>query len=349
MTDAAFISVVVPVYNGGPHLARCLDALLASDYAAREIVVVDDGSTDASADAAASRGCEVLRLDARSGPAAARNRGVRRARGPVILFVDADVEVRRDTLARFASIFRERPAVAAAFGSYDDAPAARNFFSQYKNLFHHYVHQQSSSEAETFWAGCGAIRRAAFEAVGGFDERRYARPSVEDIELGYRLRRAGFEIVLDGSVQVKHLKRWTLTSMLRSDIFDRALPWSRLIVEGRGPMINDLNLRAADRLSAALAAIALASLALSPVWPALVAPALAALAAVLIINRRLYKFFFASGGARFAAGAFVMQLLYYVYGGLAFALCLCAHALRGRDGGGAARPDVHAPKTLADE
>ncbi|HEU4594716.1 MAG TPA: glycosyltransferase family A protein, partial [Pyrinomonadaceae bacterium] len=253
------LSVIVPVRDGGARLEQCLDALLASDFEPFELIVVDDGSTDGGASAAAccARGVEVVALARNSGPAAARNRGAERGRGSVLLFVDADVVVRPDTLARVAALFTERPEVAAVFGSYDDAPAARNFVSQYKNLQHHFVHQHASERAETFWAGCGAVRRAAFEAVGGFDERRYTKPSVEDIELGRRLRRAGFVIALDKGLQVKHLKRWTLPSLLRADIFDRALPWSRLILrDGGGGMINDLNLRVRERACAALVGLA---------------------------------------------------------------------------------------------
>ena len=62
--------------------------------------------------------------------------------------------------------------------------------SQYRNLLHHFVHQHGHAEASTFWAGCGAIRRAAFDAVGGFDAARFPRPSIEDIELGLSAPRA---------------------------------------------------------------------------------------------------------------------------------------------------------------
>ena len=79
--DTPELSVIIPVHNGGAHLPRCLDALLASDLKGHEVIVVDDGSTDGSGDAARARGFEVLRLDARRGPAAARNEGARRARG----------------------------------------------------------------------------------------------------------------------------------------------------------------------------------------------------------------------------------------------------------------------------
>ncbi len=248
------LSVVVPVRDGGAQLEQCLDALLASDFSRFELIVVDDGSTDGGASVAAcrARGVEVVELSRNLGPAAARNRGAERARGNVLLFVDSDVVVRPGTVARVAAFLSRQPGVAAVFGSYDDAPAAANFVSQYKNLQHHFVHQQASERAETFWAGCGAVRRAAFDAVGGFDERQYTKPSVEDIELGQRLRRAGYSVALDKGLQVKHLKRWTFTSLLRADIFHRALPWSRLILNDGGALINDLNLRVRERVSAAL-------------------------------------------------------------------------------------------------
>ena len=331
--DDVPLSVVVPVRNGGSQLGRCLDALLASDYRPFELIVVDDGSTDggASAEACRVRGVEVVGLARNSGPAAARNRGAERARGRTLLFVDADVVVRPDTLSRVAALCDERPDTAAVFGSYDDEPAARGFVSQYKNLRHHFVHQQASERAETFWAGCGAVRRAAFKAVGGFDEGRYTKPSIEDIELGARLRRAGYKIVLDKALRVKHLKRWTLASMLRADIFDRALPWSRLILGGGGPLIDDLNLRVRERACAALAALASLLLFLACLTPAPYAATLAgasavALTAVFALNFRLFRFFAARRGAAFAAASFPLLALYYLYCGAVFAFCYCERA-----------------------
>jgi GT2 family glycosyltransferase len=320
------LTVVVPVYNGGPQLERCLDALLASDYPGYEIVVVDDGSTDDSASLARARGVPVLQSGSRFGPAAARNRGASHARGSIILFVDADVVVRRDTLTHLVAHFGAQH-IAAVFGSYDDAPAAAGFVSQYKNLLHHFVHQQSSREAATFWAGCGAVRRKAFEAVGGFDERRYNRPSIEDIELGYRLRRKDFMIILDRELQVTHLKRWTFRSLLRTDIFHRAFPWSRLILENEG-MINDLNLRVRERICAALSGLAVVFLLLSYFSPALLTGMSAALVCVFLLNHRLLSFLKARRGLWFAFGSCSLLALHYFYSGTVFALCYCAHIIR---------------------
>jgi GT2 family glycosyltransferase len=321
------ISVIVPVHNGGHQFEQALDALIASDFAAHEIIVVDDGSTDASAARAEARGVRVLRLASRRGTAAARNHGARHARGRLLVFVDADVVVRRETLSRVDAHFQTQTHVAAVFGSYDDAPAATNFISQYKNLLHHFVHQQGSPSAETFWAGCGAVRRDAFEAIGGFDETRYVEPSIEDIELGYRLRRRGFVVVLERELQVKHLKRWTLASLLRADVWQRAIPWSRLILESRG-MINDLNLRVRERVCAMLSGCGVVLAALTYFYPSLLAGTLVCLVAVFLLNLRLLRFFNARRGAWFASRAFVMQCLYYFYSGTVFALCYFAHTLR---------------------
>ena len=325
------LTVVVPVYNGGPQLERCLDALLASDFPDYEIVVVDDGSTDGSASLARERGVSVLQPGSQSGPAAARNLGASHALGSIIVFVDADVVVRPCTLARLCAHFRAQ-SVAAVFGSYDDAPVAVGFVSQYKNLQHHFIHQQSSTEAETFWAGCGAIRRKAFEAVGGFDESKYKKPSIEDIELGYRLRRKDFKIVLDQELQVTHLKRWTLRSLLRTDIFNRALPWSRLILENEG-MINDLNLRVGDRACAGLTGLAVAFLTLSYFSIAFLPFMLAALAGVFLLNHRFFRFLKARRGQWFALKSFFLLALYYFYSGTVFALCYIAHIIRNVFGG----------------
>src|SRR4051812_25203286 len=256
MSDPPYISVIVPVHNGAKHAQVCLAALFASSYRPFEVIIVDDASTDGGLDEIHHPQLTIFRQKHRYGPAAARNAGARQAHGDLLFFIDVDVLVRPDTLSQVAEAFAEHPDTSAVFGSYDDTPAEQNFSSQYKNLFHHYVHQRSLSEASTFWSGCGAIKRAVFERIGGFSERKFPEPSIEDIEMGQRLASAGFRIRLDKSIQVKHLKRWTLKSLIHTDIFRRAVPWSRLIM-ATGRLTNDLNLSWRDRASGAMAAILL--------------------------------------------------------------------------------------------
>ncbi len=234
-------------------LVQCLTAVAASEYRDFECLVVDDGSTEDIDLAVAPFAARIVRIaDGPRGPAHARNRGAAKASGEILVFVDADVLITPDTLGKYADTFGGRSDVAAVFGSYDDAPATSDFVSQFKNLLHHFVHQHASEEAATFWSGCGAIRREVFQAIGGFDDIRYPRPCIEDIELGYRLRAAGYRIMLDKNIQVKHLKRWSLRGMMKTDIFDRGVPWTLLILERRR-LPNDLNLHLSQRLSAMLA------------------------------------------------------------------------------------------------
>lgn len=312
------ISVIVPVHNGAEFLARCLRAITASDYAPYECIVVDDGSTDASVTIARQFPVRVLRGHGGPfGPASARNRGARTARGEILFFVDADVVLKPDALRLAARIFAENPDVAAVFGSYDAKPAARGLVSQYRNLLHHFVHQNGSSEASTFWAGCGGIRRSVFERVGGFDEERFPRSSIEDIELGYRLRASGYRILLHKPLQGTHLKSWTLLSVVRTDIARRAVPWARLILEsGRIPC--DLNLKWGQRVSFALIALASVLVPFSWIEPSLVLLCGGALMAVLLINRDLYAFFWKQRGLLFAAACVPLHFLYFLYSGLSY-------------------------------
>jgi glycosyltransferase involved in cell wall biosynthesis len=245
------VSVVIPAYNSVRCLTACLQALAASETQPLECIVVDDGSTDASAETASRYGAKVLSTGGRTGPAHARNIGARQAAGEIIFFIDSDVCVHRDTLSRLISDFKGKPELDAVIGSYDDSPEQQDVLSMYRNLMHRYVHQHGNTQATTFWSGCGAIRRSVFLQYGGFDET-YRRPAIEDIELGYRLVAGGHTIMLDRDVEVKHLKRWTFLNLVKTDFFDRGIPWTELILRD-GRMPNDLNVQLSERVSVALA------------------------------------------------------------------------------------------------
>jgi GT2 family glycosyltransferase len=323
------LSIIVPAYNSGRDLQECLAALQAAAPSNSEIIVVDDASTE-EIGAAVGRGVSLLRLSKNSGPSSARNLGARHARGDILFFVDSDVVVAPDAVSRMLEVFEHDPTVAAVFGSYDKHPRAKGLVSQYRNLLHHYVHQTGSPEASTFWGGCGAIRRSVFEKAGGFDEKRFTR-FMEDIELGYRLRRAGYRILLDRAIQGTHLKRWTLRSLIRTDTLGRAVPWTRLIVEQK-QMPKDLNLKASQRASVALVALAWASLLAAVVlWqfrPVALGLTGAALFTVIVLNRNLYEFFLRERGLLFVLGAIPLHLLYFTYSGLTFLCVWCDHRLK---------------------
>lgn len=319
------ISIVIPVHNGGEKFRRCLETVKALHPPALELIVVGDGDTDGSADMAAQFEAQVIRLAERGGPARARNVGAWRARGDVLLFIDADVAVPTNLLSRVTEAFDEAPHAAAVMGSYDCDPAAQGVISQYKNLLHHYVHQQSNEDAMTFWGACGAIRRDVFVKMCGFDER-YRRPCVEDIDLGYRLRAAHHAIRLKKTLQVKHLKSWTLFSLLNSDIRDRAVPWTELIMRYRR-FSNDLNLRYSDRGSVVAMFVLLLTAPMVVGFPALIiVPGIMALL-LLLLNVRLYRFFIAQRGIAFVLPVIPLHWLSFVYSGLAFITGLVRYGL----------------------
>jgi cellulose synthase/poly-beta-1,6-N-acetylglucosamine synthase-like glycosyltransferase len=325
------LSVIVPVYNSRDDLKSCLAALAESDYSNFDVLVVDDGSSEPIEPLVRPLGFGYLRIDGPSGPARARNRGVERAAGQYVVFVDADVCVHKDTLARFAKTFAEDPTIDAVIGSYDDCPAKPNFLSQYKNLFHHYVHQTCDGDISTFWSGCGAIRRELFTTFGGFDERRYRRPAIEDIELGTWLTAAGHRIVLNRGIKAKHLKRWTFWNLLKTDIFDRGVPWTRLMLRA-GAIANTLNVKPGQRISVALSYLTVLSGALALLWPTVwVATTVMALA-VTILNRDFYRYFAKRSGIWFTLRVVPLHWLYFWYCGFSVCYGTLLHYLEGAPG-----------------
>ncbi|MGH9768012.1 MAG: glycosyltransferase, partial [Blastocatellia bacterium] len=310
----ATISVIVPVYNSTACLKQCLAALARSEYKDFEVLVVDDGSTEPIEPVVAHFGFKYLRIDGPGGPARARNRGAAQVNGRYLVFVDADVCVHADALARVTAAFASDPQIVAVIGSYDDSPAERNFLSQYKNLFHHYVHHASDGDVPTFWSGCGAMRREEFLAFGGFDEKRYRRPAIEDIELGVWMSAAGRRIVLDSRIRGKHLKRWTLWGLCKTDIFDRGVPWTRLMLRA-GAMANTLNVKPAQRVSVALVGLTILATLAAWWWPKTLVVAVALAVIVTALNFDFYRFFAARSGVWFALRVAPLHWLYFCYCG----------------------------------
>jgi GT2 family glycosyltransferase len=299
-------------------LETCLESAAQLDPAPREVIVTIDGDNDEVIKMAESRGFRAEANESSPGVSATRNAGAKAANGSIVLFADSDVLLPRDFIARTVAAFADHPETAAIIGSYDDAPTAPGIVSRYRNLLHHYTHQHGSREAETFWAGCGAIRRDAFEDVGGFDES-YQLPSVEDIDLGYRLRKVGHRIRLVPTWQVKHLKKWTFADLIFTDIGSRAIPWTRLL-RREGRLDNDLNIDMGARLSAALVCLGICLLPLGFLWPPALFLGASLLALATALNWAFYRFLAHRGGWPFAIAAIPLHWLYFLGASAGFVL-----------------------------
>lgn len=327
---ALTISVVMPAYNAEHLLDRVLAPLMRmlETGDVQEVLVVDDRSTDNTAAKAREMGATVLIMPVNGGPGAARNLAAQQAAGDVLWFVDSDVIALPDGPKYVRSALSEDN-VAAVFGSYDDAPDGQAWFSRYKNLLHRYHHQRAKREARTFWAGCGAIRADVFREVGGFDVKTYEVPSIEDIELGYRIAATGRRIVVEPRLQGKHLKVWTIRNSLTTDIFCRALPWSRLMISREG-LGDDLNTSGAERLRAGLALLLLLSVLILPFQPHLWPLTLLLLALAFVANRDLARMLATHGGPWFAFKCILYHQFYYLYSASVYVWCLFEYHLLGQ-------------------
>ncbi|MGH8984329.1 MAG: glycosyltransferase [Acidimicrobiia bacterium] len=321
------MSIVLPVHGASPVFTRCLEAVQRLDPQPAELLVVVDGGDRRLAAMAAAAGAHVVVQLPQAGPAVARNTGAVRASGDVVLFLDSDVVVPTDLVARVATIFCNQPDVAAVIGSYDDRPPAANLTSRYKNLLQHYVHQHARAEGTTFWGACGAIRRDVFLRLGGFDED-YVAPSIEDIELGYRLRSAGDRIRMVKDLQVTHLKRWSVRSLLKTDVLHRALPWSALILRTKR-LDNDLNIDWWERVKAALVSLAALALVAAFWWPRTILLVAGALLAMFALDARFLAFLRGRGGAGLSLWGAGWHTLYHLYSAIGFAAAAIRHLMFG--------------------
>jgi len=308
--------VIVPAYNAAVTLPACLAAIVAHPGESREIIVVNDGSTDGTARIAKEAGALVVEQQ-RQGPAAARNAGALLAKGDVLVFIDADVLVHPGAIDRMIEALEADPELAAIFGSYDSTPRVRGMISRYRNLLHAYTHQKGAEDASTFWAGLGAVRRQCFEEIGGFDSRKFETASIEDIEFGVRLKDGGRKIRLDRNVLGTHCKEWTLSSMVLTDLWCRAVPWTRLLRHS-SKFPDDLNLRWSQRLSVAAAWFLPVSLAMAPFDVGWTPLPLVVLAFHMTLNARFYQWAFSHAGTGVLAASIALHILFHWVAGLGF-------------------------------
>jgi hypothetical protein len=205
------------------------------------------------------------------------------------------------------------------FGSYDDNPGGGGIVSDFRNLLHHHVHHEGVGVATTFWAGLGAIRRDVFLELGGFDAERFQRASVEDIELGMRLHARGGRIRLDPAIQGKHLKRWTLASMTKTDLLRRGVPWLELVLEKRAGAAA-LNLGWRNRIGTAASVLLLVGLVRRnyPLSGSM-------LALMIVLDRRFYGLLLRRGGTRLVVAGVPLHVVHRLTAAVALSIALTDH------------------------
>jgi glycosyltransferase involved in cell wall biosynthesis len=306
------VSVIIPAFNAGAGLAECLASLKRQERAGEfGVLVVDDASTDSTAELVRLAGVTCIRQEVNRGAAAARNLGAKAAVGEVLFFVDADVALLPDTIKNLVDFFAQHPEFSAVVGSYTPISPRLDACSRYHNFFTFYHHDLSGDEVEWFWGAIGAVRREAFFAAGGFDER-YAGAAAEDIQLGYALSERGDRIAYFRELSGDHLHRFSLRSMLWND-YRKAVLGTKLYLTRKRPgrgrhgfsnPDNALALAAALGLIGSLGALGLGLLS----W---LAP-LVCLILFIMASHKFYRALARCLGAGFLARAIPLHLLSFL-------------------------------------
>ncbi|MDO9551129.1 glycosyltransferase family 2 protein [Rhodonellum sp.] len=249
------LSVIIPVKQGDLTIGNCLHAVLSNDGLEIEVIVVLDGWDVVAFKEKFLKINPSVKVYAlpKSGPAACRNHGAKLSSAAFLCFLDSDVLVQENTFL-FALTKVKASGEAGLIGSYDAYPSSSHVISKFRNLFHHYHHQRNHLKSGVFWGAFGIVRKSAFEEVGGFDQS-FSTPSVEDIELGIRLAQKNHVVRIHSDLQVKHLKNWTFFNWMKTDIFLRAKPWTKLMHAHREQADNHLNTSTVEKISALLTTI----------------------------------------------------------------------------------------------
>lgn len=217
------ISAIVPAYNCEATVAACIESLLAQSRVPDEIVVVDDASTDRTAEIVARYPVRLVRLARNAGPGVARNEGAKAASGDILAFTDSDCVAPPEWLARIERELGDE-AIVAVTGGYAGT-SAEGFLPLLQHLTLQERQAALPDEIASTITSNFACRRRAFAAVGGFPlyyRKRDPRRPVwgnEDEELGFLLARAGGRIRWLRDVGVLHRFRPGLWAYLRQQKF----------------------------------------------------------------------------------------------------------------------------------
>lgn len=235
-----YLSVIIPYYNAPEKLERLVRSIAKSKNAPPfEVIVVDDGSAKAfmvhgswfiekiKKLRTTNYQLRTVRLSTNKGPAIARNRGVEKAKGEFVVFLDGDVEVFADTLFQIGKVFSDDKDVVALTGVWVKEQKSKDFFPNFKALrdWSYWINERDKSGYYfLFSTRIAAIKKAVFMRLGGFDET-YPAPLVEDIELTYRIARR-YAILFAPQVRVRH--EFEGFSRVAKKYFLRAYYWTKL-------------------------------------------------------------------------------------------------------------------------
>lgn len=219
----AHISIIIPNRNKGATLGRCLKAAFSSEYENFEVIVVDDCSSDDSVEIAKQFPCKLIQLDKHSGASKARNAGAGSSKGDILFFIDADCLLQKDTLAAANEAMAGcLDGFAIVGGTYTKIPFDDSFFGTFQSVFVNYF-ESKRNKPDYVATHAMAISANHFKSTGGFREQFL--PILEDVEFSHRLRRDGYELVIDPKILVQHVFNFSLVKSLYN-AFYKSMYWT---------------------------------------------------------------------------------------------------------------------------
>jgi glycosyltransferase involved in cell wall biosynthesis len=281
-----YISIIIPLHNAQKTLHKCLNAVFHSRFQDFEVLVVDDDSEDNSIKIAESFPCKILKLEYNQGPSFARNWGAKNAKGEVLLFIDSDIVIQKDTLDLFVNSLRTYPAV---FGIYTQRPGSDKLLSLYQNFYAHKSIKQTKALTSMLYSYCAAIKRDVFNEIGGFDQT-WTRATFEDVEFGMRLTENGHQIYLNKDIEVVHHASFNAKRFIKN-YFYKSLDLSRFMFGKKRFTLNNEGWTNRKNLISFLAGVLIIPLFVSSFLSyCFVAPLLISCAVFLAINFDFYRF-----------------------------------------------------------
>ena len=220
------MSAIIPARNSERTIGECIQALQRSSTPPHEIVVVNDGSSDATSEIARRSGATTIDLPSRHDANHCRNLGATNVSGDILLFVDSDVVIQREAVQNALESLRDGQ-FDAVVGLYTAKHRHPNIASQYKNLWIRYSYLKSRRSIDWIFGAIAAIRKDAFGRASGFDRTLFMHHGGEDLELGKRMTHARPTIILNPLVEAEHLKQHSLRSLLKND-FKRSQGFAHL-------------------------------------------------------------------------------------------------------------------------
>jgi glycosyltransferase involved in cell wall biosynthesis len=225
------LSIVIPVYNAAETLKECLTAIFQSDYPDFEAIVVDDASSDNSGGIAAWFPCKLISLKQNRGSSAARNEGIKNAKGEIVVFIDADIIIKSNTFQSIADLLKDED-LAAVVGVYSAYHRNKNISSQYKNFWLRFTRLKTPQYIPWICTSITGIKKKILLKIGFFNEQYRSETGLDDVEFGTRLFEKDYKILVVPQLEVEHLKSFSFKGLMKNQYL-RSKAWTEFVFKTR--------------------------------------------------------------------------------------------------------------------